>query len=42
MHVMRTFLADGKIDFQGDFFQYSGSSRRPVPSRRSCRCSWAR
>jgi hypothetical protein len=37
MHVMRTFLADGKIDFQGDFFQYSASSRPLVPCRRSCR-----
>jgi 5,10-methylenetetrahydromethanopterin reductase len=32
MHVMRTFLDDGKIDFQGDFFQYTGlfTAARPV------------
>ena len=35
MHVMRTLLADGKIDFQGDFFQYSGlfTFARPVQER---------
>jgi 5,10-methylenetetrahydromethanopterin reductase len=35
MHVMRTFLADGKIDFQGDFFQYTGlfTAARPVQER---------
>jgi 5,10-methylenetetrahydromethanopterin reductase len=35
MHVMRTFLADGKIDFQGDFFQYSGlfTAARPVQEK---------
>ena len=32
MHVMRTFLDDGKIDFEGDFFQYTGlfTAARPV------------
>jgi 5,10-methylenetetrahydromethanopterin reductase len=32
MHVMRTFLDEGKIDFQGDFFQYTGlfTAARPV------------
>ena len=24
MYVMRTFLDDGKIDFEGDFFRYTG------------------
>jgi len=35
MHVMRTFLDEGKIDFQGDFFQYSGlfTAARPVQER---------
>ena len=35
MHVMRTFLDDGKIDFQGDFFQYTGlfTTARPVQQR---------
>jgi len=35
MHVMRTFLEDGKIDFQGDFFEYSGlfTAARPVQER---------
>ena len=35
MHVMRTFLDDGKIDFQGDFFQYTGlfTAARPVQER---------
>jgi 5,10-methylenetetrahydromethanopterin reductase len=35
LHVMRTFLDDGKIDFQGDFFQYSGlfTAARPVQER---------
>jgi 5,10-methylenetetrahydromethanopterin reductase len=35
MHVMRTFLDDGKIDFEGDFFQYSGlfTAARPVQDR---------
>ena len=33
--MMRTFLDDGKIDFQGDFFQYSGlfTPARPVQER---------
>ncbi len=32
IHVMRTFLADGAITFQGDFFQYNGlyTFARPV------------
>ena len=32
MHVMRTFLDDGKIDFEGDFFKYTGlwTAARPV------------
>lgn len=32
IHVMRTLLADGKIDFQGDFFSYTGlfTAARPV------------
>jgi 5,10-methylenetetrahydromethanopterin reductase len=35
LHVMRTFLDDGKIDFEGDFFQYSGlfTAARPVQER---------
>src|SRR3712207_453410 len=35
MHVMRTFLDEGKIDFQGDFFSYTGLSTaaRPVQER---------
>ena len=35
MHVMRTFLDDGKIDFQGDFFNYTGlfTAARPVQER---------
>jgi 5,10-methylenetetrahydromethanopterin reductase len=35
LHVMRTFLDDGKIDFQGDFFQYTGlfTAARPVQER---------
>jgi 5,10-methylenetetrahydromethanopterin reductase len=35
MHVMRTFLDEGKIDFQGDFFQYTGlfTAARPVQQR---------
>jgi 5,10-methylenetetrahydromethanopterin reductase len=35
MHVMRTFLDDGKIDFEGDFFQYTGlfTAARPVQQR---------
>jgi 5,10-methylenetetrahydromethanopterin reductase len=35
LHVMRTFLDEGKIDFQGDFFQYTGlfTAARPVQSR---------
>jgi alkanesulfonate monooxygenase SsuD/methylene tetrahydromethanopterin reductase-like flavin-dependent oxidoreductase (luciferase family) len=35
MHVMRTFLDEGKIDFKGDFFQYSGlfTAARPVLER---------
>jgi len=35
LHVMRVFLDDGKIDFQGDFFQYSGlfTAARPVQER---------
>jgi 5,10-methylenetetrahydromethanopterin reductase len=35
MHVMRTFLGEGKIDFQGDFFQYTGlfTAARPVQER---------
>lgn len=35
MHVMRTFLDDGKIDFEGDFFRYTGlwTAARPVQER---------
>jgi 5,10-methylenetetrahydromethanopterin reductase len=35
LHVMRTFLDDGKIDFEGDFFQYTGlfTAARPVQDR---------
>jgi 5,10-methylenetetrahydromethanopterin reductase len=35
MHVMRTFLDEGKIDFKGDFFEYSGlfTAARPVQER---------
>jgi 5,10-methylenetetrahydromethanopterin reductase len=35
LHVMRTFLDDGKIDFKGDFFEYTGlfTAARPVQER---------
>jgi 5,10-methylenetetrahydromethanopterin reductase len=35
MHVMRIFLDEGKIDFQGDFFSYTGlfTAARPVQER---------
>jgi 5,10-methylenetetrahydromethanopterin reductase len=35
IHVMRTFWADGKIDYHGDFFQYTGlfTAARPVQER---------
>ena len=35
LHVMRTFLDDGKIDFEGDFFHYTGlfTAARPVQAR---------
>jgi 5,10-methylenetetrahydromethanopterin reductase len=35
IHVMRTFLDDGKIDFEGDFFHYTGlwTAARPVQER---------
>ena len=35
MYVMRTFLDEGKIDFKGDFFQYTGlfTAARPVQER---------
>jgi 5,10-methylenetetrahydromethanopterin reductase len=35
LYVMRTFLDEGKIDFQGDFFQYTGlfTAARPVQDR---------
>jgi len=35
LYVMRTFLDEGKIDFKGDFFQYSGlfTAARPVQER---------
>ena len=35
LFVMRTFLDDGKIDFKGDFFEYSGlfTAARPVQER---------
>jgi len=35
MHVMRTFLDEGKIDFAGDFFNYTGlfTAARPVQER---------
>jgi 5,10-methylenetetrahydromethanopterin reductase len=35
MYVMRTFLDEGKIDFQGDFFSYTGlfTAARPVQER---------
>ena len=31
MHVMRTFLDDGKIDFEGDFFKYTGPCHGCAP-----------
>ena len=35
LYVMRTFLDEGKIDFEGDFFQYTGlfTAARPVQER---------
>ena len=35
LHVMRTFLDEGKIDFKGDFFEYTGlfTAARPVQDR---------
>jgi 5,10-methylenetetrahydromethanopterin reductase len=35
LHVMRTFLDEGTINFQGDFFQYTGlfTAARPVQER---------
>ena len=35
LHVMRTFLDEGKIDFKGDFFEYTGlfTAARPVQQR---------
>ena len=35
LHVMRTFLDEGKIDFKGDFFEYTGlfTAARPVQER---------
>jgi alkanesulfonate monooxygenase SsuD/methylene tetrahydromethanopterin reductase-like flavin-dependent oxidoreductase (luciferase family) len=42
LHVMRTFLDEGAITFEGDFFKYSGSTRSPGRSRRSSRSRWAR
>jgi 5,10-methylenetetrahydromethanopterin reductase len=35
LHVMRTFLDEGKIDFEGDFFHYSGlfTAARPAQER---------
>jgi 5,10-methylenetetrahydromethanopterin reductase len=35
MHVMRTFLDQGTIDFEGDFFHYTGlfTAARPVQQR---------
>jgi 5,10-methylenetetrahydromethanopterin reductase len=35
IHVMRTFLDDGKIDFDGDFFKYTGlfTAARPIQER---------
>jgi 5,10-methylenetetrahydromethanopterin reductase len=35
MHVMRTFLDTGTLDFEGDFFSYSGlfTAARPVQKR---------
>jgi 5,10-methylenetetrahydromethanopterin reductase len=35
MQVMRTFLDEGKIDFEGDFFKYTGlfTAARPVQER---------
>lgn len=35
MHVMRTFLDEGKIDFEGEFFKYTGlfTAARPVQAR---------
>jgi 5,10-methylenetetrahydromethanopterin reductase len=35
LHVMRTFLDEGKIDFEGDFFKYSGlfTAARPAQER---------
>ena len=43
IHVMRTFLADGAITFEGDFFKYNGlyTFARPGPGARS-RSRWAR
>jgi 5,10-methylenetetrahydromethanopterin reductase len=34
-HVLRTFLDEGKIDFEGEFYRYSGlfTSARPVQER---------
>jgi 5,10-methylenetetrahydromethanopterin reductase len=34
-HVMRTFLDEGSIDFEGDFYNYSGltTAARPVQER---------
>ena len=35
LYVMRTFLDEGKIDFKGDFFEYTGlfTAARPVQER---------
>jgi 5,10-methylenetetrahydromethanopterin reductase len=35
LYVIRTFLDDGKIDFKGDFFEYTGlfTAARPVQER---------
>ena len=36
-HVMRTMLDEGKIDFEGEFYRYTGLFTRLVPCRSTCR-----
>ncbi|MFT4088378.1 MAG: LLM class flavin-dependent oxidoreductase [Gordonia sp. (in: high G+C Gram-positive bacteria)] len=42
LHVMRTFLDEGKIEFEGEFFNYSGlwtnarPVQKPLPFRMGC------
>ena len=38
LYVMRTFLDEGKIDFKGDFFEYTACSPRRGRCRTTCRC----